>query len=42
MVKNFNHQKTIGIVGSSPDAQSFILEANRLGFKTYHLCRNRK
>jgi Phosphoribosylaminoimidazole carboxylase (NCAIR synthetase) len=39
MVKNFNHQKTIGIVGSSPDAQSFILEANRLGFKTYHLCR---
>lgn len=39
MVKNFNHQKTIGIVGSSPDAQSFILGANRLGFKTYHLCR---
>lgn len=39
MVKNFNHQKTIGVVGSSPDAQSFILKANRLGFKTYHLCR---
>src|SRR5699024_2611489 len=28
-----------GIVGSSPDAQNFILEANRLGFITYHLCR---
>jgi|SRR5690625_98368 len=39
MVKNFNHQKTIGVVGSSPDAQSFILKANQLGFKTYHLCR---
>lgn len=39
MVENFNHQKIIGIVGSNPDAQSFILEANRLGFKTYHLCR---
>jgi len=39
MAKNFNHQKTIGIVGSSPDAQNFILEANRLGFITYHLCR---
>lgn len=39
MAKNFNHQKTIGIVGSSPDAQDFILAANRLGFITYHLCR---
>ena len=39
MIKNFNHQKTIGIVGTTPDAFEFILEANRLGFETYHLVR---
>lgn len=39
MIRNFNHQKTIGIVGATPDAFEFILEANRLGFETYHLVR---
>lgn len=38
MANILNHQKTIGIVGSTPDAHEFILEANRLGFITYHLC----
>ena len=39
MVKNFNHQKTIGIIGAIPDAQAFILKANQLGFETYLLCK---
>ncbi|SHE52187.1 5-(carboxyamino)imidazole ribonucleotide synthase [Atopostipes suicloacalis DSM 15692] len=38
MANSLNHQKTIGIVGSNPDAHEFILEANRLGFITYQLC----
>jgi 5-(carboxyamino)imidazole ribonucleotide synthase len=42
MVKNFNHQKTIGIVGVTPDSQAFILKANQLGFETYLLCRTRE
>lgn len=37
MIRNFNHQKIIGIIGANPDAQKFIFEANRLGFETYHL-----
>lgn len=42
MVKNFNHQKTIGIVGVTPDSQAFILKANQLGFETYLLCQTRE
>lgn len=42
MVKNFNHQKTIGIVGATPDSQAFILKANQLGFETYLLCQTRE
>lgn len=42
MVKNFNHQKTIGVIGAIPDAQAFILKANQLGFETYLLCKNPK
>ena len=38
MIKNFNHQKTIGIVGAVPDSQAFVSEANQLGFETYLLC----
>lgn len=38
MVRNFNHQKTIGIVGATSDSQAFILKANKLGFTTYLLC----
>lgn len=41
MVKNFNHQKTIGIIGATPDSQAFIIEANQLGFETYLLCKTR-
>src|SRR5699024_8158366 len=37
MANIFNHQKTIGIVGSGPDVDEFILEANRLGVITYQL-----
>lgn len=37
MVKNFSHQKSIGVVGSSPDAERFIQKANQLGFMTYQL-----
>lgn len=39
MIKNFAHQKTIGIVGIIPDSQAFILTANQLGFETYILCK---
>ncbi len=39
MVEHFNHQKTIGVIGASPDAQAFILKANQLGLTTYLLCR---
>lgn len=42
MVKNFNHQKTIGIVGAIPDSQAFIFKANQLGFETYLLCKTAK
>ncbi len=38
MVNLFNHQKRIGIVGTGPDASSFIEKANQLGFHTYQLC----
>lgn len=38
MINLFNHQKRIGIVGTGPDAASFIEEANNLGFYTYQLC----
>lgn len=38
MVKNFNHQKTIGLIGATPDAHEFILQANKLGFTTFLLC----
>lgn len=37
-VNNFNHQKTIGVIGANQDAQAFILKANKLGFETYVLC----
>jgi len=42
MVKHFNHQKTIGIVGATPDAQAFILKAKELGFETYLLSKSRE
>lgn len=42
MVNNFNHQKTVGIIGATPDAQRFIVEANKLGFITILLCRTEK
>lgn len=38
MINLFNHQKRIGIVGTGPDAASFIARANQLGFQTYQLC----
>lgn len=38
MIKLFNHQKRIGIVGTGPDAANFISKANTLGFNTYQLC----
>lgn len=38
MVSFFEHQKTIGIVGMSPDADNFIARANALGYFTHQLC----
>ena len=35
MVRKFRHQRTIGIIGATPDSQAFVLEANKLGFGTY-------
>lgn len=40
--KNFDHQKTIGIIGATPDAHAFILKANQLGFNTIQLCKSDK
>lgn len=37
MDKKFSHQRTIGIIGVTPDSQAFILEANKIGFQTYLL-----
>lgn len=37
MNKKFSHQKTIGVIGVTPDSQAFILEANKIGFQTYLL-----
>lgn len=42
MMNQFNHQRTIGIIGVTPDSQAFILEANKLGFKTYLLSQTKK
>jgi len=42
MVKHFSHQKTIGIVGATTDAQAFILKAKQLGFKIYLLSKSHK
>lgn len=39
MVNNFDHQTTIGIIGATPDAQQFVLEAKKLGLMTVLLCR---
>lgn len=33
----FNHQKTIGVVGTGPEVNNFIARANNLGFTTYQL-----
>lgn len=40
MIGNYNHQKTIGIIGATPDSQAFVLEANKLGFETYLLSKS--
>lgn len=40
MDKKFSHQRTIGIIGVTPDSQAFILEANKIGFQTYLLAQN--
>lgn len=37
MINKFKHQRTIGIIGVTPDSHNFIHEANKLGFKTYLL-----
>ena len=37
MVNFFEHQKTIGIVGSGPDVDNFIEAANGLGYYTHQL-----
>lgn len=42
MIGLFNHQKRIGIVGTSPDAENFIFRANKLGFYTYQLSQEKK
>lgn len=42
MDKKFSHQRTIGIIGVTPDSQSFILEANKLGFQTYLLAQTKE
>lgn len=42
MVRKFNHQRTIGIIGVTPDSQAFILEANKLGFETYLLSQTKE
>lgn len=42
MVDFFTHQKRIGIVGTSPDADNFISRANNLGFYTYQLCQRKE
>lgn len=39
MVKHFNPQKTIGVIGATLDAQAFILKARQLGMDTYLLCK---
>lgn len=41
MVRKFRHQRTIGIIGATPDSQDFILEANKMGFGTYLLVKNK-
>lgn len=38
MINLFDHQKRIGIVGTSPEAANFITKANNLGFYTSQLC----
>lgn len=38
MVNFFEHQKTIGVVGTGPDVDNFITRANELGYFTHQLC----
>lgn len=37
-----SHQKKIGIIGSTPDANNFIIKANEIGFFTYQLCQKKE
>lgn len=37
MVDVLNHQKRIGVVGTGPEAENFLLKANQLGFHTHQL-----